>query len=201
MPRTRGHKHRAHPTVMNDAVSAGGGWWGHLFLYGGDLSAAAVSDGRGAAALASGGDRGDAEGLAVPDRCLGAAAGSPALHLDPPGRGCGLRDTLGLDQGAVHQAGEGGASAGRLADGLQAQTPGRHGLATSLLGARDPGRSGLQGAHGLHPLQPRQAWPGVKGGGLAVFVLSSLCETGRVGTFSVPTRNDNERGHAAWWCP
>ncbi len=26
-------------------------------------------------------------------------------------------------------------------------------------------------------------------------------KTGRVGTFSVPTRNDNERGHAAWWCP
>jgi len=73
----------------------------------------------------------------------------------------------------------------------------RH-LAAPVLGIYDPRRAGLCHPHGLHALQPGQAWSGGAPGGSAALVFSSMCgRRGLSGEMDGRQREPQQTGRAA----
>jgi hypothetical protein len=91
-----------------------------------------------------------------PPRLRGAVA---SLTGASTAAGWGWTGSGSLQGGVFEVGGAGGRDAG--AGGAQAR---KRDLAAAVLGAYDPGRTGLRGPHRLHPLEPREAWVGGAGG-------------------------------------
>jgi hypothetical protein len=111
---------------------------------------------------------------AVSCGCVGGFAGPHACDVDVAAGGYGVFAAVAGNQDGVFE----GDCAGGGAVGQPGCARGAGHLATAVLGAHDPGRAGLWGAHGLHPLQPGEAWVGGGAGGVAVLFVSAVCEGG-----------------------
>src|SRR6478752_2140905 len=86
------------------------------------------------------------------------------------------------------------ASDGAAVDGKRPEGRARD-LAASVLGTHDPRCSGLCHAHGLCSLQSGEAWVRGSCGGLAIFIVPTMCSRGDI---SVGLAREQSRTWRCW---